>query len=137
MKSKTLFLVRGLPGSGKSTLAGNLCGMHSTVHIEADTFFMFDSQGKPCEYKFDASKLGDAHQWCQRRTKFFLESNLNVVVSNTSTTEKEVEVYRKIAEETNSNFVSLILENRHNGVNVHGVPEEKLKQMKQRFSVKL
>jgi hypothetical protein len=32
---------------------------------------------------------------------------------------------------------SLIVENRHGGVNLHGVPEEKLNQMKTRFEIKL
>jgi hypothetical protein len=31
----------------------------------------------------------------------------------------------------------LIVENRHGGVNEHGVPEEKLVQMKNRFEVQL
>jgi hypothetical protein len=29
------------------------------------------------------------------------------------------------------------VENRHGGINEHGVPEEKLEQMKNRFEVKL
>ena len=32
---------------------------------------------------------------------------------------------------------SVIIENRHGGVNKHGVPEDKLKMMKDRFEVKL
>ena len=32
---------------------------------------------------------------------------------------------------------SLIVENRHGGVNEHGVPEDKLEIMKNRFEVKL
>jgi hypothetical protein len=32
---------------------------------------------------------------------------------------------------------SIIVENRHNGVNQHGVPEEKLQQMNDRFEIKL
>jgi hypothetical protein len=61
----------------------------------------------------------------------------SVAVSNTSTTEKEVETYRKIAEDCNANFVSIIVENRHGGVNIHNVPEDKIQQMKNRFSIKL
>lgn len=61
----------------------------------------------------------------------------SVAVSNTSTTEREVETYTKIAEESGAKFVSIIVENRHDGVNIHNVPEEKVQQMKNRFSVKL
>ena len=32
---------------------------------------------------------------------------------------------------------SIIVENRHGGVNEHGVPEDKLQAMKDRFEVKL
>jgi len=32
---------------------------------------------------------------------------------------------------------SIIVENRHNGWNEHGVPQEKLEQMKTRFEIKL
>ena len=32
---------------------------------------------------------------------------------------------------------SIIVENRHGGVNEHGVPAEKLEQMKNRFQIKL
>jgi predicted kinase len=53
---KELFLLRGLPGSGKSTLAKSLGGMQ----IEADKYFMDGD-----EYKFDPSKLKEAHAWCQ------------------------------------------------------------------------
>jgi hypothetical protein len=34
-------------------------------------------------------------------------------------------------------FYSIIVENRHGGVNEHGVPSDKLEQMKNRFNIKL
>lgn len=138
-KSKpTLYLIRGVPGSGKSTIAEELsvCFNKSNIptgHVEADMYF-YDDYGN---YNFDASKLKQAHENCQNVTRMILKNGYNAIVSNTSTTEKEVEVYRKIAEEYNANFVSIIVENRHGGKNVHNVPEEKIQQMKQRFSVKL
>jgi hypothetical protein len=48
-----------------------------------------------------------------------------------------MEDYYKLAEKYDYKVVSLIVENRHNGQNVHGVPEEKLEQMKNRFQIKL
>ena len=130
----TLYLIRGVPGSGKSSFAKDLiaCGMAS-LHFEADMYF-YDEYGN---YNFDPTKLGMAHQGCQEVTKKALEVGLNVVVSNTSTTEKEVAVYQQIAEEIGAKFVSLVVENRHNGQNIHNVPEEKIQQMKNRFSIKL
>ncbi len=129
----TLYLIRGVPGSGKSTLAQTLLdsGVVSSV-LEADNYFYVNG-----EYVFDASKLGYAHQYCQDWTKQYLKDGHSVAVSNTSTTEKEVAVYQQIAELTGSKFVSIIVENRHEGQNIHNVPSEKIRQMKNRFSVNL
>jgi len=131
---KELFLLRGLPGSGKSTLAKSLGG----IHIEADQYFMEDGV-----YKFDGSKLKLAHNYCQSQTKAWISTDgtqVNVdriVVSNTFTQEWEMEYYYKLADEYGYRVYSLIVENRHGGVNEHGVPADKLEQMKNRFEVKL
>jgi hypothetical protein len=60
-----------------------------------------------------------------------------VVVSNTFTQEWEMETYYELAAKYGYRVCSLIVENRHGGVNEHGVPEDKLEQMKTRFEVKL
>lgn len=131
---KTLYLIRGVPGSGKSSFANELLKATIVDEVfEADQFFL----GLDGRYLFDATKLGNAHAWCQSKTRLALSLGQSVAVSNTSTTEKEVEVYRKIAEDYGAKFVSIIVENRHNGVNIHNVPAEKIQQMKSRFSVKL
>jgi predicted kinase len=134
MTVKELILLRGLPGSGKSTLAKSLGG----IHIEADQYFMVDG-----EYKFDGSKIKLAHNYCQSQTQAWMGSNgeqVNVgriIVSNTFTQEWEMKPYYDLAERYGYKVYSLIVENRHGGVNEHGVPEEKLKQMKKRFEIKL
>lgn len=56
-----LVLIRGLPGSGKSTIAR---AMAAYEHYEADMYFE-----KGGEYCYDASKIKDAHEWCQRETR--------------------------------------------------------------------
>jgi hypothetical protein len=60
-----------------------------------------------------------------------------VIVSNTFTQEWEMKQYYELAEKYGYTVFSLIVENRHGGVNEHGVPKEKLEQMKDRFSIKL
>jgi len=132
---KELFLLRGLPGSGKSTLAKSLDG----IHIEADQFFMVGG-----EYKFDASKLREAHNSCLTRVKSYMyifsgneKKSERIIVSNTFTQEWEMKPYYDIAEKYGYRVYSLIVENRHGGVNEHGVPTEKLEQMKNRFNIKL
>ena len=127
-----LILLRGLPGAGKSTFAQFLSN-DNTKYIEADLFFT-DSFGK---YTFDPTLIGEAHEFCQEMTEIFIAGGNNVVVSNTSTTEKEVKVYQDIADMYGAEFISLIVENRHGNSSVHGVPEETVKKMKDRFMVKL
>lgn len=129
----TLYLIRGVPGSGKSTFANKLFSAAIVSEIyEADTFFIKDGK-----YQFDATKIAAAHRWCQSEVHAALSDGMNVAVSNTSTTEREVETYAKIAEECGAKFVSVIIETRHGGSNIHNVPEEKVQQMRNRFSVKL
>lgn len=135
---KVLILLRGLPGSGKTSFANLIWS--SYVICEADQFF-YDEAGN---YNFDATKLGQAHKACQEKVETFMQDNQNnhqfypeIVVSNTSTTEKELQPYYDLALKYGYTVVSLIVENRHGGQNVHGVPDEKLEQMRNRFSIKL
>lgn len=127
---KVLYIVRGCPGSGKSTFAKTLGGQH----YEADMFFINENG----EYNFDFTKIKDAHQWCQGmvKTDMILEYP-KIVVSNTFTQEWEMEPYFEMAKEYEYKVFSLIVENRHGGVNEHGVPEEKLEQMRNRFEIKI
>jgi len=127
---KVLYIVRGIPGSGKSTFAKTLGGQH----YEADMFFISENG----EYNFDFTKIKDAHQWCQGmiKTDMILEYP-KIVVSNTSTQEWELEVYFELAKEYGYTVFSVVVENRHGGVNQHGVPEDKLEQMRNRFNIKL
>ncbi len=131
---KTLILLRGLPGSGKSTLAKMLVGDKEYRHKEADMYFV-DSEGN---YKFEPSKIKDAHAWCQEEVDFLMRyEHSPVVVSNTFTQEWEMSAYNELAEKYGYRVHSIIVENRHNGVNEHGVPADKLEAMKDRFEVKL
>ena len=127
----TLVLLRGLPGSGKSTAAKLF---NKAPHFEADMYFM-DADGN---YQFDVAKIKDAHNWCRHSTMDAMKKGYPiVVVSNTFTQEWEMEAYYLLAEELGYMVVSMIVENRHDGKNVHGVPEDKLEIMKNRFEVKL
>jgi predicted kinase len=127
---KVLFIVRGLPGSGKSTFAKTFGGQH----YEADMFFI-DEDGN---YKFDGTKIKDAHKWCQSfvKTDMMLEYP-KIVVSNTFTQEWEMKPYMDLAKEHGYKVFTIVVENRHGGNNVHNVPEDKIEQMANRFEIKL
>ena len=131
---KILYIVRGVPGSGKSTFAKSLVKSKDYCHKEADMFFI-DDDGN---YDFNPSKLKEAHQWCQEEVEFLMRlGHTSVVVSNTFTQEWEMEPYNKLAEKYNYKVFSVIVENRHDGDNTHGVPEDKIELMKNRFEIKL
>jgi predicted kinase len=130
---KMLYLVRGVPGSGKSTFAKTLV-KKDYCHKEADMFFV-DGEGN---YKFEPSKIKDAHKWCQEEMDFLMRlEHSPVVVSNTFTQEWEMEPYFELAKKYGYKVFSIVIENRHGGTNEHGVPEDKVEQMKNRFSLKL
>jgi predicted kinase len=127
---KVLYTVRGLPGSGKSTFAKSLGG----VHFEADMYFV-DENGV---YNFDPTKIKMAHNWCMIQTqKAMVDGEPKIVISNTFTQEWEMETYFKLANENGYQVYSIIVENRHGGKNTHGVPDDKLQIMKDRFQIKL
>ena len=138
MISKELILLRGLPGSGKSSLAHLITNEFSIC--EADMFFT-DKEGN---YNFDATKLSQAHNWCREQVEIRMSDNQineqfypKIVVSNTFTKEWEMSEYFDLAKKYGYRVHTIIVENRHGGINQHGVPAEKLEQMKNRFEVKL
>ena len=131
---KILYLLRGVPGSGKSTVAQNIGG----THFETDKYFMVDG-----EYEFDPTKLKQYHQMCQDEVNLAMIQNHTahfndvIVVSNTFTQEWEMKPYFDLAKTYGYQVFSLIVENRHGGLNQHGVPEDKVQIMKDRFEIKL
>jgi predicted kinase len=128
----TLYLVRGLPGAGKSTLAMSLFNSGLVQNIfEADQWFV-----ENCT-EFRSEFLRQAHLLCQHRTSLSLNQGFSCCVSNTSTTEKEVQVYQDIATSSGAKFVSLVVENRNNTKSIHCVPDETLEKMRNRFTFKL
>ena len=132
-----LILVRGLPGAGKTTLAKVILQLPSNVEPEvlsADDFFV-NSEG---ECIFDATKIKEAHNYCQfRSSERMRQHKSRIVVANTFTQEWEMDIYYDMAERYNYRVHSIIVENRHGNKNIHDVPEDKLQQMKERFQIKL
>jgi hypothetical protein len=60
-----------------------------------------------------------------------------IAVSNTFTQEWEMKPYFELAEKYGYKIFCIIVENRHGGTNLHDVPEDKLKIMRNRFEFKL
>lgn len=143
-----LILVRGLPGAGKSTVGRLLVKSRSVRdfdnYYEADNYFV-DELGN---YNFDATKLREAHKWCQDQVEKEMICHKEtwdhlaivpntIIVGNTFTTEWEMEPYLRLADKYGYMVVSLIVENRHGNKSIHNVPEETIQKMKNRFEIKL
>ena len=126
---RDLIIVRGVSGSGKTTFAELI----SPSVFSADDFFM--NNGK---YEFDVNKLGQAHQWCQLAVETRMKADFEkIVVANTFTRVREMKPYLDLAEKYGYRVFTIIVENRHGGVNVHEVPAEILIKQKERFDIKL
>lgn len=125
-----LILVRGMPGSGKSTLAAKLAALEYYNHLETDQYWMVDG-----EYKFDMSRIKDAHQWCQDSVREKLTKGYGVVVSNTFTTQKEMKPYFDMAKEFGIRPQVILCQGNYG--NIHNVPTDVLARMAERFEYDL
>lgn len=118
-----LILIRGLPGSGKSTIAKDLA-LVGFEHFEADMFFVVNGQ-----YRYEGTRIRDAHSWCQKMTRQALATGKKVVVSNTFTQLREMEPYLSLTGSVR------VVEAQGKWQNTHGVPIEMLERMAQRWEL--
>lgn len=126
---KHLFVFRGLPGSGKTTVAEAI----ADIVCSADDYFVKDGV-----YQFNPEELKTAHSICQARVRNAMGRGIGkIAVANTHTREWEMQVYFDLAKEFGYQVHSLIVENRHEGRNIHGVPQEAIAAMKERFEIVL
>jgi len=120
-----IILVRGVPGSGKSTFAKNM--FPDLKVVEADDYF-YDANGV---YTFNPKEIKNAHEDCLMRAEEELKKGNSVVVANTFTQLWEMDAYLNLAYRYDAEHVVYRLDGGFE--NVHGVPAEKVKQMKDRF----
>ncbi len=137
MKNQNILLIiRHVSGSGSSSLAEFLVSnVHSAVNHEADSWMMEGDN-----YVFKPERLGYCHKQCLDNTELSLKLDQKlVIVNNTFTDEKSLKPYQDLAAKYNYKFVSVILENRANSKNIHGVDEQTLgrQEGKLRNSIKL
>lgn len=151
---KRVIAMRGVSGSGKSSLARRLAererdaGRTARI-VSADDFFMemecrFDASGEPYGepvYKFDPTKIGEAHASCMGHFLDALFEGVDVViVDNTHTRLWELENYRLAAKLAVYEFevIELKATTIHDvklfaARNMHGVPEMVVAQMAMQY----
>ena len=134
---KILYIVRGLSGSGKTTLAHQL----SPLVYSADDWFT-DEDGN---YDFDARELGDAHADCKsnvecammdsQKGKVFGDRDSlkddKIAVANTFSQAWEAEPYFELAEKYG--YSPFVVECQNTFENTHGVPQETIETMRERW----
>jgi predicted kinase len=127
LNSRTVYIIRGIPGSGKSTLAKSFIDS-GLVHYWVETDKYFEIEGV---YKFDQTKLRENHDKAFEYFKQCLNKDGNIVVSNTFVKKWEYERYEKFAKEKGLNVVIMVMNQQFK--NGHGVPDEKVEQMRRNF----
>ena len=131
---KNLILVRGVSGSGKSTFANKF--LNASLLVSTDDFFMEEG-----EYKFNPQHLVANHQRCvdsvESEMKFRenVADNTTIVVHNTFTQKWEMDPYIDLAGKYGYNLYTVVIENRHNSVSLHNVPQKSIDQQRNRFEV--
>jgi predicted kinase len=136
--TKILSLIRGLSGCGKTTFSRELVDSNSgdATMYAADDYFV----GKDGVYRFDPSKLGEAHAHCQEMTKRGMTSDESfIIIHNTFTMRWEMEDYLKLAEE--HDYKVMVHDLFDGGCtdqelaerNEHGVPLEGIARMRARY----
>lgn len=113
-----------MPGSGKSTLASKL--VPDSAHVESDDYFITDGK-----YKFDIEKLSDAHIWCKKSVEDLMKIGVPCAVSNTSIQRWEYQPYLDMA--TRYKYDVQVIDCHSEWVNIHSVPDDVLKRMKERW----
>lgn len=124
-----LILVRGIPGSGKSTWVTKTLELLDH-YVEADCYFV-RADGV---YDFNPKLLKNAHEWCYTIATDALahgRKDCDVYVANTFTRIWEMQKYIDYCNQNDIPFK--VVRCTGNYQNIHGVPDNKVKQMLERF----
>jgi predicted kinase len=131
-----LILIRGLPGAGKTTAAQKFL-QDGFNRYSADDYFV----GEDGIYRFDGSKIANAHNQCYSNTVKSLMNGESVIVDNTFTQRWEMQRYMTIGSDHGINVDLEVIDLFDGGFsdhqlslrNVHSVPEKNISMMRRRY----
>lgn len=125
---QAVICIRGAPGSGKTTLAQKLEKkvFDEVILAAADDFF----QGE-YDYEYNPKFIGTAHQYAVSKMNYALYHKHPLIVHNTSTQFWELDTIFNLVDTHRVPLVIIDLHTQYG--NVHGVPDEKVVQMQERF----
>lgn len=102
---QTVFIMRGCSASGKSTVAKMLKHGANRIIVSADYFFAREGA-----YRFDPTRLPEAHDWCFAQFCEYLRSGSDVIVDNTNTRLWEMQRYIDAAKACGANVQIIRME---------------------------
>ncbi|XP_072932623.1 uncharacterized protein [Epargyreus clarus] len=136
--TRTLIIMRGAPGSGKSYLARQILEITIGSKVEqqhifsTDDYFMMGGN-----YRYDKTRLQDAHIWNQRKVFDALDKGISpVIIDNTNVEYWEIEPYARTGVyngyllevvEPNTTWARNLYQLASR--NLHGVPAPNIKRM--------
>ena len=133
--NSNLIILRGLPGSGKSTLATLLSSEGKYPCYSIDDYFI-DKETGTYHFKFDKNHL--AYKYCEEQVESsMMKRKEKIFVHNTFTMDWEIEPYFLLAKKYNYKVFVCTVENRHKGKNIHGVNEDQIIKMAEKYKVEL
>lgn len=128
---KQFIIVRGLPGSGKSTFASMLAPPEHVCCF--DEFLYIGSV-----YSFTQQRLVRAKRLTFGKFMGLVDGGVErIVFAGVSPDVVDVERFANAALAVGYVVTWLVVENRHGGKSVHGVPDETIDGMRVGFKIKL
>jgi predicted kinase len=137
---KTFIILRGLPGAGKTTLIQYLEKQYTQQAsvCSADHFWYGSNPHTPENYKFDITKLSQAHGSCKSAvTKALNGRKPLIIIDNTNIRIREYKDYIKMAVDKDYELLSHAITGMSAEdsmkLTLHGVPLDTCKKMLQAF----
>jgi predicted kinase len=129
-----IILIRGLPGSGKSTFAELLSEKGKYPVFSVDDYFT-NTDGS---YNFNHAENYLAYEQCEEKARIEMQKQTSkIFIDNTFTIDWELQPYLKMAKEYNYRLFVLTMENFHGSSNIHGISDEQMKKMADKYKVRL
>ena len=128
--NNSILIIRATSGSGKSSFAEFIKEIYpDSVVCCADDYFHtnYDGFNPDGVYKFNPEKLGAAHGACRRKFQKAVDTGAKcVIVANVNAKKRDWEFYEEYGKQNGYRVFFIVLENRHNGVDIHGLDESTL-----------